>query len=40
MKGGSSLVVRATTDTGTEVTDTYSLTGVSAALAASDSGCD
>lgn len=39
MKKGSRLVVQATSERGTAVTDTYSLTGLSAGLQALASGC-
>lgn len=39
MKKGSRLVVQATSERGTAVTDTYSLTGISAGLQALASGC-
>ncbi|HVX82426.1 MAG TPA: invasion associated locus B family protein [Devosiaceae bacterium] len=39
LKAGTTLVVKGTSQRGTETTDTYSLAGVSAALAASDKAC-
>ena len=39
LKGGSSLVVKGTSGRGTETTDTYSLAGVTAAMAAIDAAC-
>jgi hypothetical protein len=39
LKGGSSLVVKGTSGRGTQTTDTYSLAGVTAAMAAIDTAC-
>jgi hypothetical protein len=39
LKGGSKLVVKGTSGRGTETTDTYSLAGVTAAMAAIDAAC-
>jgi hypothetical protein len=39
LKGGSQLVVKGTSGRGTETTDTYSLSGVTAAMAAIDGAC-
>ena len=39
MKGGKSLVVKGTSQRGTKTTDTYSLGGVTAAMAAIDKAC-
>jgi hypothetical protein len=39
LKGGTKLVVKGTSGRGTETTDTYSLAGVTAAMAAIDTAC-
>ena len=39
MKSGTNLVVKGTSGKGTQTTDTYSLGGVTAALAAIDKAC-
>ena len=39
MKSGKQLIVRGTSSRGTATTDTYSLAGFTAALAASDKAC-
>jgi hypothetical protein len=39
LKGGTKLIVRGTSGRGTETTDTYSLAGVTAAMAAIDAAC-
>jgi hypothetical protein len=39
LKGGSKLIVKGTSGRGTETTDTYSLAGVTAAMAAIDAAC-
>lgn len=39
LKGGSTLAVKGTSGRGTETTDTYSLAGVTAAMAAIDAAC-
>jgi len=39
LKAGSSLVVKGTSGRGTETTDTYSLSGTTAAMQAIDTAC-
>ena len=39
MKKGSNLVVKGTSQRGTETTDSYSLTGITAGMAAIDKAC-